>query len=245
MKENIIFMVVLIIIIIILGVPAFSEAKIIKGNNNRLIIPNVSDNSKYREIKENKFKDFVYALSGSTNTLIFPYINLNNVKTVNDDIYKLKDQSFNNLNKDVGISASYQAFLNNDILSVYLVITNIESGKRININNYHLYNISLDNQELLTYSKLLEKYNLDYNKVNELLKLGVKERVDYYLENLLRGDEGNYEKRSIEQFEQDLKDDKIQAIITSEKKLICTINLILPDYDKYEDAVTIDISNLF
>ncbi len=244
MRENIIFIVVLIIIIIILGVPAFSEAKVIRKNNNCLIIPNISDISKYRNIKENKFRDYVYALSGSTNTLMFPYINLNNVKIINDEIYKLKEQSFNNLNKEFGVSSSYQAFLNNDILSIYLVVTNIENGKTLNNNDYHLYNISLYNQELLAYSKLLEKYNLGYNKINDSIKLAIKSRVDYYFEDILKGDKEIYEKRSIEQFEQDLKDEKVQAIITSEKKLICTVNLVLPDHDKYTDSITVDISSL-
>lgn len=244
MKENIILIAVLAIIIIILGISSLSEVNLIKDSNNSLTIPNISDISKFRNVKENKFKDYVYALDGSSNELMFPYINLSNVKSINEEIYNLKEQTFNNLNEYEKVSSNYKAFLSNDTLSIYFEISNIKKDDIISNNKYLLYTINLNNQELITYSNLLIKYRLEYNKINDFIKLGIKHKVDYYFDKNFQGDKEIYEKRSIEQFEQDLKDERIQAIITSEKKMISTVNLVLPNYDKYQDYITIDLSSL-
>ncbi len=242
-KNKKIIIVLAIILIVIIAVAGLIFVLLNKSTNKRLILSEGVNYSKYTTSKVNYFKDYVYDMQGSSNSLKFPYINIKGMEDINNEIDQMKNTATTNAESNNNVAVSYQSFLNNDILSVSIFASYPDSTISKDIK---IYSIDLNTNKKIGYNDIVQKFGLDADRTKYLVEKQIESKIDDYITtNNLTVDATEYKKKSIEDFENDLNSNSVSALVNSDNYLICKIRLKFPNNDNdYLDVISLNINVL-
>ena len=134
---------------------------------------------KYKNIKEDNKRDFVYTVESKEEDKYFsyvPYVNIRGSKSINDDINSYVSDF---TNKEM-IRLSYNYEINGKVLS--LVIKTVDYGSDdIPLVYFKTYNINLETRELISDEELLENYNFNYDDVSN----SIEKQFEFWYTDLL------------------------------------------------------------
>lgn len=136
--------IIIFFLLIIVGVLCFYLVK----NKDRNYVETPIETEKIK--KEYKDKDYIFNTAYSTDTIIFPYINLSypSVNGINFQIKNLYENNTNNISE-----SNYQYYINDHVLSLVIKVRMDEKD------NYYTYNINMESGKELTYEEVYYKYS--------------------------------------------------------------------------------------
>lgn len=123
---------------------------------------------KYRNIKENSKKDFVYTIESKEEGKFFsyvPHVNIKDSKSINDDI----DSYVSDFTNKEMIRLSYNYEVNGRVLSLVIKTVDYDTEDIPNI-YFKTYNIDLKTKELISDEELLGNFNFTYDDVNSSIE---------------------------------------------------------------------------
>ncbi len=145
----------------------------------------IYNNSKLSNYKYDKNKDYVYTkYSSSLNKATVPYINIlsKDVEKINEEIINISKEYLSSNNPDKTVSYRYNQ--NKNILSIVLTYRDVDSEQRLNY-SFKTYVFDLKNKgKLLTNEEIINKFNISYVKINEIMSNQMKEK---YSDELKKG----------------------------------------------------------
>ncbi len=140
-----------------------------------LLIYNLTD-MKYRD---NIFDEIIYTshvIEGDEVVSYIPFINVDGVSFVNDEIVDIGNEILQNKKNLV----NYDYFIEDNILSVLLKTVNLDDDYPVI--KYYNYNIDLEKSKVISNEDLLEMFYLDEDDVSAILETSFEEFYDEEIE---------------------------------------------------------------
>ena len=167
--------------------------------------------------------------------IIVPFINIDSEDAVeaNDEIKQIFDSAINNFNSGVSDKmtyvdeCSYKEYINNNKLSV--VVTYGVGATDVVHPEYYTYNFDLENGNEFSYEEAYAYAGLDSTNIDDNVKNAIRYKMKEKFGSALVGEDfENYTNRSIENYENSLKDNTIKYFINEKGNLNIIVTLEAP-----------------
>ena len=167
--------------------------------------------------------------------IIVPFINIDSEDAVeaNDEIKQIFDSAINNFNSGVSDKmtyvdeCSYKEYINNNKLSV--VVTYGVGATDVVHPEYYTYNFDLENGNEFSYEEAYAYAGLDSTNIDDNVKNAIRYKMKERFGSALVGEDfENYTNRSIENYENSLKDNTIKYFINEKGNLNIIVTLEAP-----------------